>query len=167
MENVISMKPDASKSTVNVLRTLLSVFLHLLIGTVGVGFLSNIGTFFLFKLAHSFYPSVTIQQLHWTLTGIPGFPVQAIIGLFVGFVLAKYMRRTIMVWTWLLPMAFLCVRILFFVRDNSSVWDHFFGYGCSVNGHCFDQVALTLPLIASTAYSIGAKLRGAASGSPK
>ena len=163
----MSMKHEVSKNTMSVLRMLLRIFLHLLIGTVGILFLANMGTFFLFKLAHSFYPSITVQQLRWMLTGIPGFPVQAIFGLIVGFVLAKYMRRTIMVWTWLLPMAFLCIRILFFVRDSSSVWDHFFGYGCSVNGHCFDQVALTLPLIASTAYSIGAKLRGAASGSHK
>jgi len=160
MVNVMSMKLGALKNTANVLRTSFSVLLHLLISTVVVIFLSNMGCFFLFKLAHNLNPSVTIQQLRWTLTGIPGFPVQAIMGLITGFVLTKYMHRAIMVWTWLLPMAFLCVRILFFMRDNSSVWDHFFGYGCSVNGHCFDQVALTLPLVASTAYSIGAKLSG-------
>ena len=155
----MSMKPDASKSTVNILRTLLSVFLHLLIGTVGVVFLSSMGAFFLFKLAHSFYPSVTIQQLRLTLTGIPGFPVQAVIGLIVGFVLAKYMRRTIMVWTWLLPLAFLCIAILLSPRYYSSIFDHFIGSGCTPAGHCFDQLALTLPLVASAAYSLGAKLR--------
>jgi hypothetical protein len=150
---------DLLTSPASVLRTLLSIFVHLLISTIGVIVLAHLLTFLLFKLAYSFHLPATIEQLHWTLTGIPGFPVQAVVGLFVGFVLAKYMRRRVMIWIWLLPLMFLCLGILFSVGDYPSVWDHFFGYGCSPKNRCFDQVGLTLPLVASAAYSLGAKLR--------
>gem|GEM_PF-7034790 len=153
------LESETQRSPSSLLRTLASVLLHLLISTVGVGFLSNLTAFFLFKLAHFFSPSVTIQQLRWMLTEIPGFPVQAAVGLIVGFVLAKYMRRTVMIWIWLLPLMFLCVRILSSVGEFPSIWDHFFGYGCSTREHCFDQVGLTGPLVASAAYSLGARLR--------
>jgi hypothetical protein len=155
----MKLESETLRSPAGVLRRLLSVLSHLLISTIGIGFLSNLITFYLFKLAHYFCPSITIQQLRWTLTGIPGFPVQAVVGLIVGFILAKYMRRTVMVWIWLMPLMFLCVRILFSVGEYPSIWDHFFGYGCSPREHCFDQVGLTLPLVASAAYSLGAKLR--------
>ena len=153
------LESETQRSPSSLLRTLASVPLHLLISTIGVGFLSNLMTFFLFKLAHSFGAAVTIRQLHWTLTEVPGFPVQAVVGLIVGFVLAKYMRRMVMIWIWLLPLAFLCVRILSSLGEYPSIWDHFFGYGCSPTEHCFDQVGLTLPLVASVTYSLGARLR--------
>jgi hypothetical protein len=150
---------EVLKSPASVLRTLLSILVHMSISMIGVGVFSNVLVFLLFKLSYSFYPSVTIEHLRWTLTGIHGFPVQAAIGLLLGFVLAKYMCRRVMVWIWLLPLAFLCIGIVFLPRNGSSIWDHFFGSGCTPAGHCFDQLALTLPLVASAAYSLGAKLR--------
>jgi len=157
----MKLESETLRSPSIVLRTLFSIFVHLLLSTIGVGVLAHLLTFLLFKLAYSFHLPVTIKQLHWVLTEIPGFPVQAVVGLFVGFILAKYMRRRLMIWIWLLPLMFLCLRILFSVGNYPSVWDHFFGYGCSLKNRCFDQVGLTLPLVASAAYSLGARIRRA------
>jgi hypothetical protein len=121
--------------------------------------LSHVLLFFLFKLIHALGGAVTIEQLHRTLTGIHGFPMQAAVGLLVGFVLATYMQRRMMVWIWLLPLAFLCIGIIFVPKDYSSVWGHFFGTECNVSGHCYDQMLFTMPLVASAAYSLGATLR--------
>ena len=150
---------ETLKSPKNVLQTLLSILFHLSICFVGVALLSNLLTFLSFKLAFSVGYPVTIQQLHWTLTGIHGFPAQAAVGLLLGFILAKYMRREVMVWIWLFPLAFLCIGILFIVKDYSSVWSHFFGNGCNVTERCFDQMLFTLPLVSSVSYSLGARIR--------
>lgn len=150
---------DNQKSVGGVLRTTLGVIGHFAICMVGVIILSNLLIPSLYSLAHIWYPSVSSRQVHWILTEVHGFPVQAVVGLILGFVLAKYMRRKSMVWIWILPLAFLCIAILLSPRYYSSIFDHFFGSGCTPAGHCFDQLALTLPLVASAAYSLGAKLR--------
>jgi hypothetical protein len=150
---------DNLKTAGGVLRAIRGVVSHLAISTMGVIFLSNVLISFLYTLAHIWYPSVTSRQVHWILTEVHGFPVQAAFGLLLGFVLAKYMRRKVMVWIWVLPLAFLCIAILFSPRYYSSIFDHFFGSGCTPAGHCFDQLGLTMPLVSSAAYSLGAKLR--------
>jgi hypothetical protein len=33
--------------------------------------------------------------------------------------------------------------------------EHFFGWGCLPQNHCFEQVGLTLPFYAASAYSLG------------
>lgn len=151
---------DYLKALSGILRTGLSVVMNFAICMIGVIILSNLLIPSFFSLAHIWYSSVTSRQVHWILTEVHGFPVQAALGLLFGFVLAKYMRRKLMVWTWVLPLVFLCIAILLSPQYYSSIFDHFFGSGCTVAGHCFDQVALTMPVIASTAYSLGALIRG-------
>ncbi len=160
----MELKPKMLTKLVSLLRTSLSICLHLSISIIGVLLLSNLATFFLFKCAHSFFPSITIQQLRWTLTGVHGFPVQAVVGLLAGFILARYMRRRVMIWIWLLPLIFLCAGILFGGKDYASWWSYYFGSGCDVRDRCFDQMLFTLPLVASVAYSLGAALRRPISG---
>ncbi len=150
---------ELQKGPPHVMQTLLSILVHLSIGMIGIGVLSNALAFFAFKLAYSFFPSLTIEQLHRTLTGIHGFPVQAVVGLLTGFILARYMRRRVMIWIWLLPLVFLCLGVLGEGNNYSSIWEHFFGSGCDVKDRCFDQMLFTLPLVASAAYSLGAALR--------
>ena len=142
-----------------VLRTIFGISVHFAICVIGVIILSNLLVSSLFSLAHIWYPYITLRQVHWILTEVHGFPVQAVVGLFLGFILAKYMCSKIMVWIWVLPLMFLCIAILFSPRYYSSIFDHFFGSGCNPAGHCFDQLGLTLPLIASVSYSLGAEIR--------
>ena len=109
----MNLESKTLRSPSSLLRTILSIFVHLLTSTIGVIVTANLLTLLLFKLAYSFHIPVTIKQLHWVLTEIHGFPVQAVVGLFAGFILAKYMRRRVMIWIWLLPLMFLCLRVLF------------------------------------------------------
>jgi hypothetical protein len=150
---------DNQKFVGGALRTTFGVIAHFVICMIGVFILSNLFIPSLYSLAHIWYPSVTSRQVHWILTEVHGFPVQAALGLLLGFILAKYMRRNVMIWTWVLPLAILCIAIIFSPKYYPSILGHFFGDGCTPAGHCFDQLAVTLPLVASAAYSLGAKLR--------
>ncbi|MGB6974370.1 MAG: hypothetical protein WBD67_06780 [Terracidiphilus sp.] len=147
------------KASIAVLRSCFAAIGHLLFATLGIAALANVLLFSLFKLLHALGTSVTIEELHWTLTGIHGFPIQALLGLLAGFVLVKYLRGEIMIWVWLFPFLLLCIAAVIKLNSYPSLWMHFFGNGCNVRDRCYDQVGLTMPAIASATYSLGAKLR--------
>ncbi len=140
------------------LRTAFSFLAHLLIGTIGVLILSDFLASSSFSIVHLWNPAANLRHVHWILTEIPGFPVQAVVGLLLGFVLAKRMRSGVMAWVWILPLVSLCFAALFLDRNSPSVLSHYFGWGCRPADRCFDQLGVTLPLIASTAYALGGKL---------
>ena len=139
-------------------RTVLSFLAHLSIGTIGILILSDFLVSSLFSIIHIWDPLADLRHVHWILAEVPGFPVQAVVGLLLGFVLAKWMRRSIMVWVWVLPLVFLCLAALFLHENFHSILNHYFGQGCRPTDRCFDQLALTLPLITTIAYALGAKL---------
>jgi hypothetical protein len=146
----------ASSKTVR--RAIARSTLHLLLGTIGIVLLSDVLIGTENSLAQIWNVSVTYKQASWLLTEIPGFPVQAAVGLLLGFVLGKYLKRRYMIWTWVLPFVFTCLILAISPFHGSSIFVHFFGTGCSPRNHCFDQFVVALPLIASSAYSLGAWL---------
>lgn len=154
-----SLGLSMGKTSIIVLKSCFPAIGHLLFATLGIAALANFVLFFLFKLLHGVGTPVTIAELRWTLTGIHGFPVQALLGLVAGFVLVRYMRGEIMIWVWLFPFSLLCIAAVVKINSYPSLWAHFFGNGCNVRDRCFDQVGLTMPVIASAAYSLGARLR--------
>jgi len=97
------------------------------------------------------------------LTEIPGYPVQAVLGLLLGFVLARYMRRGTMVWTWVVPLTVLGVTIITLPVKDPSILNQVLRYGCAEGGPCFDRQGVALlgfgvVSVASIAYSLGATL---------
>jgi hypothetical protein len=148
------------KSAGSIFWPLFSFVTHQFIGTIGVILFSNLLVSALFMLAHVWNPSLTFKRAYWILTEVPGFPAQAALGLLLGFVLAKFVRRRVMVWTWVLPLALFCFVVVISPIHSSLIFHYFIGSGCSPKNHCFDQFVTTMPLVASAAYSLGAKLSG-------
>jgi hypothetical protein len=70
-----------------------------------------------------------------------------------------------MLWTWTVPALAIVLSLLFAPLTPVIVsgveitkLQHFFGWGCLPQNHCFEQVALTLPFYSATAYAVGAFL---------
>jgi hypothetical protein len=68
-------------------------------------------------------------------------------------------------WTWTVPalaimlvLLFAPLRPVFVSGVEISKLQHFFGWGCLPQNHCFEQVGLTLPFYSATAYAVGAFL---------
>jgi hypothetical protein len=137
--------------------TTLSFLFHQVVSTVGVVVLSALFVTTLFSISHLIRPSF-LGRASLLLTETPGFPVQVVLGLALGFVLGKLMYRRVMMWVWVLPLAILIFAIVFEPRSYSSLFAHFLGGGCSPSGQCFDQLLFTLPCFASAFYAVGAKL---------
>lgn len=103
--------------------------------------------------------------MHWILLQTPYFPAQIVVGLLWGFQVGHHYRHRVMLWTWTVP-AFAIVLSLLFVPLRPVVvsgveinkLQHFFGWNCLPQNHCFEQVALTLPFYSATAYAVGAFL---------
>jgi len=147
------------------LKWVLTFIMHQFLGTWGVGvFAYYLGTatlevFKLFGLPHS------MQPLYWILTENPFFPLQIALALYSGWYLARRLKHESMVWVWVIPGLILCCAILEMTAHRSSVFSrsggsfsHYLGWGCQPKDHCIDQLLITMPFYAATAYSIGARL---------
>ena len=72
-----------------VLRIALGVAMHFVLCMIGVLILSNLLIPSLYSLAHIWFPSVTSRQVHWILTEVHGFPVQAALGRVIKLVICS------------------------------------------------------------------------------
>jgi len=135
-----------------------SFLFHQVLSTFGVVVLSAILIYTLWSIFHLVSPSADLGRASSLLTDTPGFPIQVVLGLALGFVLGKTRYRRVMEWVWILPFAILVFAIVFEPRNYSSLVAHFLGGGCRPSGHCFDQLLFTLPCFVSVSYSVGAKL---------
>ena len=136
---------------------------HLALSTLGVaGVAAPVLTYSVVLSLHPFFPSLSTRTVHWILTETPYFPVQIVVGLLWGFQLGRRYQHRVMVWTWVVP-ALAIISLILFVPLRSVVvsgveltkTEHFFGWGCLPQNHCFDW-PLTVLLYAATTYSIGA-----------
>jgi hypothetical protein len=136
---------------------------HLALSTLGVvGVAAPVLTYSVVLSLHPFFPSLGTRTVHWILTETPFFPVQIVVGLLWGFQLGRRYQHRVMVWTWVVP-ALAIISLILFVPLRSVVvsgveltkTEHFFGWGCLPQNHCFDW-PLTVQLYAAAAYSIGA-----------
>ncbi len=136
---------------------------HLALSTLGVGFVAApVLTYTVVLSLHPFFPSLGPRTVHWILTETPFFPVQIILGLLWGFQLGRRYRHRLMLWTWVVPALVIAFFILFVHLPTVVVsgvaltkTEHFFGWGCLPQNHCFEW-PLTLLLYAASAYSLGA-----------
>jgi len=70
-----------------------------------------------------------------------------------------------MLWTWAVPALAISLALLFaplrpVIVSGVEITkvEHFFGWSCLPQNHCFEQVALTMPFYSATAYAVGAFL---------
>jgi hypothetical protein len=137
---------------------------YLALSTLGVvGVAAPVLTYSVVLSLHLFFPSLSTRTVHWILTETPYFPVQIVVGLLWGFQLGRCYQHRVMLWIWIVPALGIILLIQFAhlsVVVVSGVLltktEHFFGWSCLPQNHCYDQTGFTLPLYAAAAYSIGA-----------
>jgi len=141
-----------------VLKIAAGVVAHQLISTVGVIVLSDFLTYGIVAVGRIFDPIFTPKLAGWLLTQIPGFPVQATVGLVLGFLLGKFMQRKIMVWMWVLPLGACCWVMIFPPADISSPFVPYIRSNASAMTQLLDRLSYSFPAISAAAYALGAKL---------
>jgi hypothetical protein len=129
---------------------------HLLCSTLGVLVSAAFLLFFEYGIIRIWNPLFTSTLASYTLTEIPGFPVQIVMGVMLGFVMGRRGRSRMIYWTWIVPLLCLLIAMAFAPSTSRPLLDHFFRDGCGPADGCIDQTALTLPFFASVAYSVGA-----------
>jgi hypothetical protein len=135
---------------------------HQLISTLGVMIISGELVFTFCAAARTWNPSVPAKLASRILTGIPGFPVQAVISLLLGFLLAKFFGRwvmvRVMVWMWVLPLILFGLTVLFPPMHGAPLFAPY-ARGNSGPGNTFlSLLSYSLPLVAAAGYSLGAKV---------
>ena len=162
---------DASPAKESRIRIVLSFAVHQFIGTwgagVAIGWLVAFGGDFL-RLFGKVFP---MRDSYWILTETGYFPLQIAFAMFLGWLLGRDLRRRSMLWVWVIPFAILCYAVAAIPTvspsltppamqaggGQSRLW-HYFGAGCRSEHRCLDQIIITMPFYAGTAYSIGAFL---------
>jgi hypothetical protein len=86
------------------------------------------------------------------------FPVQTLTSLVLGFIVWRRFQDRLMFWVWIIPCSVLFVAFCNIPESHHAPLAYFFGSGCMLQRHCFNQVALTPPVLTSIAYAVGARL---------
>jgi len=139
--------------------------LHLIVSTLGVILLAALSAFTLTSALHPIFPTIGSRTASRILTETPYFPAQIVTGLLLGFQLGRRYDHRVMLWTWVAPASLISCLILFVPLSPVVVSgveitpiQHFFGWACLPQNHCFEQVGFTVLLYAASAYSVGALL---------
>jgi hypothetical protein len=121
-----------------------------------------------FELPGLFGRSISMRPLHWILTETPFFPAQITLGLYSGWWLGRRFQHRSMVWVWVIPGLILCYALVAgpnlspqptsVLMHSGGTLSHYFGWGCQPKDRCLDQLVITMPFYAATAYSLGAWL---------
>jgi len=137
--------------------------LHQFAGTWGIALLAYFLGSSLFELIELFGRTYSMRPLHWILTETPYFPVQIILGLYTGWRLGRSLKHRAMLWVWIVPGLLLCYAVahLWLGSQPRSILSespisHYFGWGCQPKYGCLDQLLITMPFYAGSAYSVGA-----------
>jgi hypothetical protein len=149
-------------------KSVLTFIVHQLVGTWGIAFFAYFSGSYLLELFGPFGRAHWMRSLHWILTETPFFPVQIALGLYSGWVLGRRLKHRSMMWVWVIPGLILCYAVVAMLnlsppRTLVSLYrggslSHYFGWGCQPRDRCLDQLLITMPFYAATAYSIGARL---------
>jgi hypothetical protein len=130
--------------------------LHQVISTAGVIVISGVITFAVMPLLNAI--GVSVSRASWLLTEIPGFPLQSVAGILVGYLAERIAGSKSALWVWIVPGLFFCFGAFAIAPSKPSIVVHLLGSGCKPAEHCFDQLLFTLPFIASLGYTTGALL---------
>lgn len=139
---------------------------HSAVGTIGVPVAASVLRYSLLIVLQQFNPSLSVRAGEWMqhmLMETPYFPVQIFLGLLLGFQLGRRYEHKVVLFIWIFPALTLILLVLFAPFPPSIIGgveltklDHFFGWSCLPQNHCFEQVGVTLPLYSAASYSLGA-----------
>lgn len=158
-------------SNTSLARTVILFLIHQILSTAGIGLLVIFLATSLLEIARLVPWPYAGLLWHQIFAYRPYFPVHALMGLYFGRLLARRFGHRVMMWVWILPALFLCyaaVAVPTLTPETTSylLWSgtsqawltHYFGWGCQMKDRCFDQILVTQPFYAATAYAIGARL---------
>lgn len=129
---------------------------HLLVASIGVGAATACALYATQAAVHPFIPSFGHHLAAQLLLTLPGYPLQALDGLFLGFLLAKRLGGRISRFAWVAPLG---VAVLVWLNEpeRSIFFEHLRSDGtCRPGASCFNKAVLTLMVVSSTFYSMGA-----------
>jgi hypothetical protein len=131
-------------------------FTHLLVGSIGVGAATACALYATQAALHPFVPSFDHNRAARLLLTVPGFPLQALDGLVLGFLLARRLGGWISQFAWVAPFG-LALSVWLSKPERSILFEHFrFDGTCPAGGACFIKAIATLMIVSSTFYSLGA-----------
>jgi hypothetical protein len=141
---------------------------HQVAATFGVAIFAYLLGISVLDMAAIFGTAHSMRPLHYILTETPYFPVQTALGFWSGWSLGKRLHHRAMIYVWAIPVLILTYAF-FFIRSISpgfssvlaqepSRFAHYFGWGCQPKDRCVDQIVVTMPFYAASAYSLGAWL---------
>ena len=131
-------------------------FAHLFVGSIGVAAMTAPALYATQEAVHPFLPSFDRMSAARLLLTIPGYPLQALNGLVLGFFLTKRLGGWISRFTWVLPLG-LAVLVWLNEPERSIVFGHLEYDGtCPPGGACFMKAIATLMVVSSISYSLGA-----------
>lgn len=149
-------RPPTSDSTRSFLAQASIAFIHLLVGSIGVAATTACA---LYATQAAVYPFVSIfdpNRAARLLLTVPGYPLQALDGFVLGFLLAKRLGGWISQFAWVVPLS-LAVLARLNEPERSIFFEHLrFDGTCSPGGPCFTKAIATLMVVSSTFYSLGA-----------
>jgi hypothetical protein len=145
---------------------------HEFMATLGVGISAAFVTDFSFATLRPLGSRLfSSYNASWLVTELPYFPMQIILGLWLGWSFRRRFQHHSMLWVWVLPFLILCYAVIagpiIMLHPDSiiaqagggfSPLSHYFGRGCDPRDLCLDQLMFTMPFYASVAYALGALL---------
>lgn len=135
-------------------------FVHLLLGSIGVAAATACALYTTQEALHPLLPSFDHNRAARLLLTVPGYPLQALNGFALGFLMAKRLGGWISQFTWVVFFA-LVVLVWLHEPGRSVFLEHLrFDGTCAPGGSCFAKAIATLMLVSSTSYSLGAAVRG-------
>jgi hypothetical protein len=131
-------------------------FTHLLVGSIGVAAATACALYATQEAVHPFVPSFDHNRAAWLLLTVPGYPLQALDGLVLGFLLAKRLGGWISQFAWVVPLG-LAVLVWLNEPERSIFFEHLrFDGTCTPGSACFTKAIATLMIVSSIFYSLGA-----------
>lgn len=129
---------------------------HLLVASIGVGAATACALYATQAAIHPFIATFDHRRAAQLLLTLPGYPLQALDGLFLGFLLARRLGGWISSFAWVAPLG-LAVLVWLNEPERSVFFEHFrFDSTCRPGAPCFNKAILTLMVVSSTFYSLGA-----------
>jgi hypothetical protein len=149
-------------------RSLILLF-HQFLATMGVLLWALVLTNVALEIPKLWGRVFLMSDLWRVLSVAPYYPVQIVIGVMCGWLVRQRFGHKVMLWVWVFPLFSLVCAMLAETPTYTSVivpgatlpayaskLSHFFGSGCRLEDHCYDQTGFTLPFYAAVAYSVGA-----------
>lgn len=129
---------------------------HMLVGSIGVAAATACALYATQEAVHPFFPAFDHNHAARLVLTVPGYPLQALDGLVLGFVLAKRLGGWISQFIWVVPFG-LAILVWLNEPERSIFFEHLrFDGTCTPGGACFAKAIATLMIVSSTFYSLGA-----------